>query len=63
MFVVFSRETFVALLPNIESQEYQRKLNDTIEPEYPRASSSDDVESFISCIRDCIGKEFDLKKY
>ena len=58
----FSRETLIALLTNIESQEHRRALNDTHGPEHPRASSTHEVESFISCVRDRLGKEFDIKE-
>ena len=55
----FSRETLIALAANIESREWRCKYNNNhgIPPEYPRASSTDDVECFYT-----VGKDFTLKE-
>lgn len=59
----FSRETVVALIANIESQEARRMMNDQrCGPEHPRAASTDDVECFISCIRNDLGATFTVKQ-
>ena len=60
----FTRETLVALTTNIESREWRRReiANAGLQPEHPRASSSDDVKCFFSCLRDNIGKNFTLKE-
>lgn len=60
----FTRETLIALTTNIESREWRRVeiANAGLRPEHPRASSTDDVECFFSCLRDGIGKNFTLKE-
>jgi len=42
----FSRQTFIEVTANIESQEVRRLQAGP--PEHPRASTSDDVENFFS---------------
>ncbi|XP_065899778.1 uncharacterized protein [Dysidea avara] len=60
----FSRETLIALAPNIESREWRRNYNRglNIPAEHPRASSTDDVECFFSVLRDTVGRDFTLKQ-
>ena len=60
----FSRETTTALLANIESAEWIRRerVNLQMQPEHPRASTTDDVECFFSVTRDLVGKSFTLKR-
>ena len=43
-------------MANIESREWRRKFNSehNIPAEYPRASTTDDVECFL---HDCVGKD------
>lgn len=59
----FSRETVIALLTNIESQEYVRRqhLHQNESPEHPRASSTDDVECFFSVLHNQLGLNYNLK--
>lgn len=59
----FSRETVIALLTNIESQEYVRRqhLQQNESPEHPRASSTDDVECFFSVLHNQLGLNYNLK--
>ena len=54
----FSRETTTALIANIESTEWVRRqrVNSNLNPEHPRASTTDDVECFFSVMRDTVGK-------
>ena len=60
----FSRETTTALIANIESDEWIRRqrVNSNLNPEHPRASTTDDVECFFSVMRDTVGKSFTLKR-
>ena len=60
----FTRETLIASIINIESREWRRReiANAGLPPENPRASFSDDVVCFFSCLRDSIGKNFTLKE-
>ena len=59
----FSRETLIAVLTNIESQEYRRRQSSKLHeiPEHPRASSSDDVECFFSILHNQLGLNYSLK--
>lgn len=59
----FSRETVIALMANIESQEFQRRQTAQTHgtPEHPRASSSDDVECFFSILHNHLGQHYDVK--
>ena len=59
----FSRETVVALLTNIDSQEYiRRQYSEQNEmPEHPRASSTDDVECFFSILHNQLGLNYNLR--
>jgi hypothetical protein len=59
-----SRETFVELTANIESQEFRRRQNREIGfVEHPRAATTDDVEQFFSlCVRQ-MGSSFTLKEF
>ena len=60
----FSREILVALITNIEGREHHRRriANSRQKPEHPRASSTDDVESFFSMMRESIGRNFTTKQ-
>lgn len=53
----------MAVLTNIESQEYRRRETSTQHevPEHPRASSSDDVECFFSVLHNQLGLNYNLK--
>lgn len=61
----FTREIIVALIANCESLELRRKeyVARSLPPEHPRASSSDDVEGFISILHDQLGDVFDHKSF
>ena len=54
----------MALAADIEIREWRCKYNaeNGIPPEHPRASTTDDVESFFSVLRDTVGKDFTLKE-
>ena len=54
-----TRETIIALTTNIESREWRRR--EGIEPEHPRASTTDDVECLFSIMRDLVGSHFTLQ--
>lgn len=60
----FTRETLSAILVDIESREWRYRycIENNISFEYPRASSTDDVECFFSILRDMVGKDFTLKE-
>lgn len=60
----FSKETFTALVTNIEGTEHRRRRNASMgsPPEHPRSCSTDDVECFFSVMRDTIGKNFTTKE-
>jgi len=60
----FSKETVVALTTNIEGREWHRRevANGNRKPDHPRASTTDDVECFVSMIRDNIGHNFTTKQ-
>lgn len=60
----FTRETLSAILVDIESREWRRQYNvtDSIPPEHPRASTTDDVQCFFSVLRDMVGKDFTHKE-
>ena len=47
-----------ALAADIETREWRRCLNDSLGPEHPRSSTSDDVECFFSVMRDMVGTNF-----
>ena len=54
----------MALFANIESRQRKRAhiaKNDML-PEYPRPSTTDDVECFFIVLRDSVGKDFTLKE-
>lgn len=52
----FTRETFIELTTNIESQEFRRRQNTILGyPEHPRAATTDDVECFFSLTRRHLG--------
>lgn len=60
----FTRETFVEITTNIESQERRRILTSTVGySEHPRASTTDDVECFFSLTRRQLGDTFSLKDF
>ena len=56
----FTRETLSALLVDIESRQWHRVYNQEnyIPPEHPRASTSDNVESFFQCTQRHGGEGF-----
>ena len=60
----FSRETLNAVIANVETREWRREFNlrEGIPPEHPSASTTDDVECFLSVLRDSVGKNFTLKE-
>lgn len=49
----------------MESRELRRKeyVARGLGPEHPRASSSDDVEGFVSLLHEVLGMAFDLKQF
>ena len=60
----FTRETFIEITTNIESQELRRIRNNEIGyPEHPRAATTDDVECFFSLTRRHLGETFTLKEF
>ena len=60
----FSRETFIAVTTNIESQEYRRREKEAIGwAEHPRAGTTDDVECFFSLCHQKLGSTFTLKDF
>ncbi|XP_063448946.1 uncharacterized protein LOC134728306 isoform X2 [Mytilus trossulus] len=60
----FTRETFIDITANIESQEHRRRQNNLMNyPEHPRASTTDDVECFFSMTRRQLGDTFTLKEF
>ena len=59
----FTRELFVEVTTNIESQELRRAQNRFLGPEHPRAATSDDVECFISILHYKLGRKFTLKRF
>ena len=60
----YSRETFIAITTNIESQEFRRRENETLGyEEHPRAGSTDDVECFFSLCHQKLGCTFTLKEF
>jgi hypothetical protein len=60
----FTRETFIEITTNIESQELRRIRNNEIGyPEHPRAETTDDVECFFSLTRRHLGETFTLKEF
>ena len=58
----FTREVLSALAADIETREWRRCLNDSLGPEHPRSSTSDDVECFFSVMRDMVGMNFTVKQ-
>lgn len=60
-----TREVIVALVSNIESQEFRRREGATrgLPPEHPRASSTDDVEGYFAVNHEMLGDSFDLKTF
>ena len=58
----FTREVLTALIADIETREWRRRL-DIQHPEHPRASTTDDVECFFSVMRDLVGTNFTLKQF
>lgn len=60
----FTRETFIELTTNIESQEFRRRQNTILGyPEHPRAATTDDVECFFSLTRRHLGDTFTVKEF
>lgn len=60
----FTRPVLIAVVADIETAEWRRKelCKKGLQPEHPRASTTDDVECFFSVIRDLVGKDFTLKQ-
>ena len=61
----FTREIIVGLVANLESRhlreiEYRTRC---LQPEHPRSSSTDDVESFIALLHEMLGPIFDPKQF
>lgn len=54
----------IALTTTIESREWARKrrVENSLPPVHPRASSTDDVECFFSILRSTIGSDFTTTK-
>ena len=60
----FSRESFIGVTTNIESQEWRRRMNGELHgPENPRAGTSDNVENFISIAHRHLGNNFTLRDF
>ncbi len=60
----FSRESLIEITTNIESQELRRIDNAIIGyEEHPRASTTDDVESFFSIVHNHFKQAFTLKEF
>ncbi|OWF45548.1 hypothetical protein KP79_PYT07067 [Mizuhopecten yessoensis] len=60
----FTRETFIEITTNIESQEVRRLQNAEFGyPEHPRAATTDDVECFFSLTRRQIGDTFTVPEF
>lgn len=60
----FTRETFIELTTNIESQEFRRRQNTILGyPEHPRAATTDDVECFFSLTMRHLGDTFTVKEF
>ena len=59
-----TREVLYALIADIETREWRRReiAQNSLEPEHPRASNTDDVECFFSVLRDHVGPNFTLKQ-
>ena len=59
-----TRETFIEVTANIESQERRRMHNiDYGYSEHPRAATTDDVEYFFSLTRRHLGDTFTVKDF
>ena len=56
----FSRETFVEVTTNIESQEHRRRTSSI--PEHPRAGTTDDNETFFAMCHRYLGENFTLRE-
>ena len=63
--ILIAGEIIVALIANIENQEKRRADSETkrYPPEYPRASSTDDVEGYFATLHQLIGVIFDHKTF
>ncbi|XP_070537621.1 uncharacterized protein [Ptychodera flava] len=61
----FSRETIIAVVTNIESQEFRRRqiATSNLPQEHPRAGTTDDVECFFSLLRKKLGDSFTHKQF
>ena len=59
----FSRETFVEITTNIESQESRRCMQPALGPEHPRAGTTDDNEMFFCLCHRYLGDNFTLKDF
>ena len=59
-----TQDTLIEVTANIDLQEQRRMRNETIGwEEHPRASSTDDVETFFSVSRRIIGQTFTLQDF
>lgn len=60
-----TREIVVGLFANLDGREMRRTeyVERGLKAEHPRASSSDDVEGFISPLHEMLGPVFDLKNF
>ena len=58
----FTREVLSALVAYIETRKCRRCLNDSLGPEHPQSSTTEDVECFFSVIRDMVGTNFTVKQ-
>ena len=57
----FTREILSALLVDVESMEFQRVKED-LPVEHPKASTTDDVECFLTVLRDRVGRTSLLRR-
>ena len=51
-----------ALVADIETREWRRCFSDSLGPEHPHSSTTDDVECFFSVINDMVGANFTVKQ-
>ncbi|XP_077869194.1 uncharacterized protein LOC144360307 [Saccoglossus kowalevskii] len=60
-----SRESLIAIVTNIESQEFRRRqiCSDNFQAEHPRAGTTDDIECFFSMVRRKLGDSFTHKEF
>lgn len=60
-----TREVVVGLVANLESRHLRQMeyVSRGLQPEHPRSSSTDDVESFIALLHEMLGSIFDAKQF